>query len=210
MGCGSLPYPTDNFQINKYDNCRTNYGSLDRLYIKNKKVDYIICHDQLAGVAGDYAFKKFGIKYSVFVHERLSSNNSILGKLWHNYEHKVLEKAVNVFSITEKVAKTVEKIQNIKSAANYLGMDIQEIKEFHKKENALIAVAMWDEGRKPEFYLDIIEQILDFSLYFVGNFRIKELENKFKEEIKKRNLEKKGYNETWYNGIGTFRIVSNM
>ena len=33
MGCGSLPYPTNNFQINKYDNCRTNYESLDRLYI---------------------------------------------------------------------------------------------------------------------------------------------------------------------------------
>ena len=33
MGCGSLPYPTDNFQINKYDNCRTNYESLDTLSI---------------------------------------------------------------------------------------------------------------------------------------------------------------------------------
>ena len=34
MGCGSLPYPTDNFQINKYDNCRTNYESLDTLILK--------------------------------------------------------------------------------------------------------------------------------------------------------------------------------
>ena len=50
---------------------------------------------------------------------------------------------------------------------------------------------MWDYGRKPESYLDIIEKISDFTLYFIGNFRIKELENKFKDEIKKRKLEKK-------------------
>ena len=33
MACGSLPYPTNNFQINKYDNCRTNYESLGMLKI---------------------------------------------------------------------------------------------------------------------------------------------------------------------------------
>ena len=32
MGYDSLPYPTNNFQINKYDNSRTNYESLDTLY----------------------------------------------------------------------------------------------------------------------------------------------------------------------------------
>ena len=32
MGFGSLPYPTNVFKINKYDNCRTNYKSLDTLY----------------------------------------------------------------------------------------------------------------------------------------------------------------------------------
>ena len=32
MGYDSLPYPTNNFQINKYDNSRTNYESLDILY----------------------------------------------------------------------------------------------------------------------------------------------------------------------------------
>ena len=29
MGCGSLPYPTDNFQINKYGNC---YNPKQRYY----------------------------------------------------------------------------------------------------------------------------------------------------------------------------------
>ena len=186
-------YITHKFMPDRGVESRVDYNLIRKFpeYIKNKKIDYIICHDQLAGIAGYYAFKKFGVKYSVFIHERLSCNDSILGKLWHNYEHKVLENAVTVFSITEKVAETVKEIQNIKAVANYPGMDIPKSTEFSKKENALIAVSMWDYGRKPELYLNIIEKISDFTLYFIGNFRIKELEKKFKDEIKKRKLEKK-------------------
>ena len=187
-------YITNKFMPDRGSESRVDYNLIRKFpeYIKNKDIDYIICHDQLAGLAGYYSFKKFGIKYSVFIHERLSlNNNSILSRLWHNYEHKILENAVKVFSITEKVAKTVEEIQNIEAVANYPGMDINRITEFGGKENALIAVSMWDYGRKPELYLDVIEKIPGFVLYFVGNFRIKELENKFKDEVKKRELEKR-------------------
>ena len=38
MGCGSLPYPSNVFKINKYDNCRTNYESLDTLLIVINKI----------------------------------------------------------------------------------------------------------------------------------------------------------------------------
>ena len=187
-------YITHKFMPDRGIESRVDYNLIKKFpaYIRDTKVDYIICHDQLAGLAGYYSFKKFGLKYSVFIHERLSSNNnSILSKLWHNYEHKVLENAIKVFTITEKVAKTVEEIQNIKAVANYPGMDIHKTTEFKNKENSLIAVSMWDYSRKPELYLDIIEKIPNFILYFVGNFRIKALESEFKDEIKKRKLEKK-------------------
>ena len=187
-------YITHKFMPDRGVESRVDYNLIRKFpeYIKNKKIDYIICHDQLSGIAGYYSFKKFGVKYSVFIHERLLFNtNSALGKLWNNYEHKILENAVSIFSVSEKVAQSVEKTHDIKSVVNYPGMDIQKFTEFRKKEDALIAVSMWDYGRKPEVYLDIIEKIPDFTLYFVGNFRIKELENKFKDEIKKRKLEKK-------------------
>ena len=45
MGCGSLPYPTNNFQINKYDNCRTNYESLDTLNIIDKIIE--LCKERI-------------------------------------------------------------------------------------------------------------------------------------------------------------------
>ena len=186
-------YVTNRFMPDRGSESRVDYNLIRKFpsYIKNQNIDYIICHDQLAGLAGYYSYKKFGIRYSVFIHEKISPNdNSILGKLWHNYEHKVLENAVKVFTITEKVAATVKKIQNINAITNYPGMDINKITGFKEKENVLIAVSMWDYGRKPELYLDIIKNIPEFILYFVGNFRIKELENKFKDEVQKRKLEK--------------------
>lgn len=182
------------FAPDRGEESRVDYNLIRKFpkYIKDRQVDYIVCHDALAGLAGYYSFKKFGIKYSVFIHERLSlNNNSILSKLWRKYEHKILENAAKVFSITEKVAKTVEEVQNVKAIANYPGMDIKGITKFNEKENALIAVSMWDYGRKPDVYLDIIEKVPDFNLYFVGNFRIKELEIKFKDDVKKRDLKEK-------------------
>lgn len=185
-------YITKKFMPDRGIESRVDYNLIRRFpkYVKNRHVDYIICHDQLAGLAGYYSFKKLGIKYSVFIHEKLSSNNdSLLQKIWHRYEYKILKNAANIFSITEKIAKTVEEVYNIKSIPNYPGMEIIKSTEFNKKENALIAVSMWDYGRKPELYLDIIENIPDLSLYFVGNFRIKDLETTFKEEIRERGLD---------------------
>ena len=186
-------YVSRKFSPDRGSESRVDYNLIRQFpkYIRNKNVDYVICHDQLSGLAGYYSFKKLGIKYSVFIHERLSPYyDSILGRVWYYYEHKILENAESIFSITEKVADSVEKVHNLKSIPNYPGMDIQGTTEFSKKENILMAVAMWDYGRKPKLYLDIIEKIPSFVLYFVGNFRIKGLEATFKDEIEKRNLEK--------------------
>ena len=173
---------------------RIDYNLLKRFpkYILDKNVDYIICHDQFSGIAGYESLKKRGIKYSVFIHERLYTKKIfMLSAIWHRYEHKILKNAVKVFSITEKVAKSVEEIHNIKPITNYPGMNIKTVTEFEKKENAIMAVSMWDYGRKPELYLDIIERIPDFILYFVGNFRIKKLESEIKRKIREKKLEQR-------------------
>lgn len=161
-------------------------------YLKDKNIDYIICHDALAGLAGYYAFKKYAIRYSVFIHERVSlSRLPLLGKIWYRYEHQVLSNAVAVFSVTAKVGNSVKDLHKVNTTPNYPGMDINSVTPFKKKENAIIAVSFWDHGRKPEIYLDIIKIIPNFTLYFVGNFRMEEVEQRFYKEIKERDLEEK-------------------
>ena len=197
-------YITHRFMPDRGKESRVDYNLIRKFpnYIKNSQVDYLICHDQFAGLAGYYSFKRFRIPYSVFIHEKLSmERDTILKKLWHKFEHSILKNATKVFSITEKIARTVEEVHNVKTIANYPGMDINKITEFEKKENALITVSTWDYGRKPTMYLDIIEEIPHFVLYFAGNFRIANLEKQFKEEVKRRELEdriimKQGINES--------------
>ena len=187
-------YITHKFMPDRGKESRVDYNLIRKFpkYIKNKNIDYVICHDQLAGLAGYYSFKKFGIKYSVVIHEKLFNfNDSILGKVWQKYEYSILKDATSIFTVTEKVAKSVEDIHHLKAIVNYPGIDINKITEFNKKENAIIAVSMWDYGRKPELYLDVIEKIPGFILYFAGNFRIKKLEEEFKDEIRRRKLENK-------------------
>lgn len=185
-------YVSHKFSPGRGSESRVDYNLIRKFpgYVKNKNIDYIICHDQLSGLGGYYSLRKLGIPYSVFIHERISyDRSSIFKRIWYYYEDKVLKNASEVFAITDKVAETVAVSHHIDAKTNYPGMDISRITKFSEKENSILAVAMWDEGRKPELYLDIIKSLTGFTLQFVGNFRSKEFEDKFKEEIKKRKLE---------------------
>ena len=197
-------YVTRKFLPDRGSESRVDYNLIRAFpkYLKGKEVDYLICHDQFSGLAGYYAHRKYGIDYSVFIHERVTVPRvRFLGRIWQHYEYKVLKNAKAVFAVTEKVAKTVKDLYGISAVPNYPGMDIIRETKFEEKENSIIAVAMWDYGRKPEVYLDMIGNVNDFTLYFAGNFRIKELEDKFVQEVKNRNLEgkvllKKGLEES--------------
>lgn len=185
---------TRKFAPDRGSESRVDYNLIRKFpkYLKGKDVDYLICHDQFSGLAGYYAHRKYGISYSVFIHERVSTPKvRFLGRIWLHYEYKVLKNAKAVFAVTEKVAETVNDLYGIPAVPNYPGMDIIRETRFEEKENAIIAVAFWDYGRRPETYLDVIEKLNDFTLYFVGNFRIEELEKMTLREIEKRGLERR-------------------
>lgn len=187
-------YISKKFAPDRGNESRVDYNLIRNFpnYLKDKNMDYIICHDQFAGLAGYYAFKKYGIRYSVFIHERISLTRlPLLGKIWYRYEHRVLSNATAVFSITDKVGDSVRELHKVNAITNYPGMDINSVTPFDKKENAIIAVSFWDYGRKPDIYLDIIKNIPNFRLYFAGNFRMEELERIFFKEIKERALGEK-------------------
>ena len=72
------------------------------------RLDYLICHDQWAGLAGQVAKQQLGIPYSVFLHERLSNFGSVPILGWYaNYlERNVLSNASKIFVITNKIAES--------------------------------------------------------------------------------------------------------
>lgn len=158
-------------------------------YLKDKQVDYLICHDLFGGLAGFYAKKKLGIRYSVYVHERIGRHKEpILGRIVHAYDKKVLKSSVAIFGVSEKVKRTVEDFYGFPAVTNFPGMDIGAITSFDEKEDALITVSMWDPNRKLEKCLDIISIIPGFILYVVGNFKTKEYRESFHKEVAMRGI----------------------
>ncbi|BDC17391.1 glycosyltransferase family 4 protein [Acidianus sp. HS-5] len=160
--------------------------------IKEEEANYLICHDQFAGIGCHQAYIKLGVPYSVFIHEKLVNySKPILGNIINNLERKVLSNAKRVFAVTDKVARTVYEKHKIKAIPNYPGMDKISETPFSRRENVLLAVSFWDYGRRPWDYLEVIKNIDNYKLLIVGNWRVKEAKENTIRRIKEENLDEK-------------------
>ena len=92
---------------------------------------------------------------------------------------KIFIKAKKVFAVTDKVARTIYEKHGINAISNFPGMDKISEKSFREKENYLITVSFWDLGRKPWNYLEVIKNVDDYKLLFVGNWRVKKAKEYF-------------------------------
>lgn len=159
---------------------------------RREGADYIICHDQFAGMGGLKAKVKYGIPYSVFIHERVDKHSSpILGSLVDGLERRVLIAANKVFAVTERVADTVYRKHGVSAQVNYPGMDKISEASYSKKENYLISVSFWDYGRRPWDYLELAKNVDGYKFLMVGNWRLKQAREKFVEKLKYERMEEK-------------------
>lgn len=152
--------------------------------------DYIICHDQFAGIAGYKIKRRLGISYSVFIHERVDGYYSkpILGMFARHVEKKVLANASFVFSVTEKVSKSIQQLYSIPSYTNLPGIELESCIPYQERENILLCVSVWDKDRDPQAYLPIISKLKNFRLIIAGRWRDNSLRNLFVTKIEDLNL----------------------
>jgi len=159
---------------------------------KREGADYLVCHDQFAGIGGLRAKKELGIPYSVFIHEKVVEHRTpLLGGLVDGWERGVVTGAEKVFAVTEKVAETLREKHGIAAEVNYPGMDRISSPPRSARQNYLIAVSFWDYGRRPEDYLRVIEAVGGYKLLIVGNWRVKGAEEAFSRKIKEMKLEER-------------------
>lgn len=159
---------------------------------KEEKADYLICHDQFTAIGCLKAFERNKIPFSVFVHEKVTNYSlPILGKIINDLEKKIFVKAKKVFAVTDKVARTIYEKHGINAISNYPGMDKISEKSFREKENYLITVSFWDLGRKPWDYVEVIKNVDDYKLLFVGNWRVKKAKEYFFKKVKEEGIESK-------------------
>lgn len=161
--------------------------------IQKEDADYIICHDQWAGLAGLKIKKRLGIPYSVMMHEHIEGNYNIpvLGKIATDLERDVLKNADEIFAVTDKIANNVTSVYGFKCTTAFPGMNLLKTKSFNERGNILLATSTWGNDRFPDAYLDIIKVIPDFKLYFIGRWNQKSEFEEFKNNIEKSNLQEK-------------------
>lgn len=158
--------------------------------IKPDECDYIVCHDVWAGVAGLQLKKKYGIPYSVYVHERIGKKYGIpvIGYLAQRIERNVLINANKVLGVTNTVSVSVKEKFNVECIPDLPGMDLQKFYSFDEKKNMLLSSATWDQDRDPVDYLNIIDFLPDFELFIVGRWRNSVQRDNFKRLIVERRL----------------------
>jgi glycosyltransferase involved in cell wall biosynthesis len=148
--------------------------------ISQSGFDYIICHDQFAGLGGYYASRKLGMPYSVYMHERVGNFSvPLLSHFANWYEGRVLKSAAGVFLVTPKIGESIYRKHGVVGTPNYFGMDLVSSASFEEKDQSIIAVSMWDLGRKPWEYLPVLQRLPTYRFRIVGRWRVPEAKQIF-------------------------------
>jgi glycosyltransferase involved in cell wall biosynthesis len=161
-------------------------------YIKDSKPDLVICHDQWAGLAGYYAFKKYGVKYVTILHESLGEYRvPFLGKMANHYEKRTLKNSHRIFAINETIANSVKRLYHFTAIVNYHGMDSISTVNYDNKKNLIVASSTWDKNRARDVYLKATIALPDYKLFIAGRWRDASLKESYVKLINQYNLSKR-------------------
>lgn len=168
------------FMSNRKGEGRVDYNLIRRFpSLAKDNYDIIICHDQWAGLAGYYSWRKYKINYVVMLHEQINEMpwvtglNRIIANIALLYQRNVLIHAKKVFSVTRKIATTAENFyvkSNIAVSDNFPGLEIKPFLNYCSKSNTILLNSFWNESKFPEMYLDLFKKIKDYSFAMIGNW----------------------------------------
>ncbi|AGJ62368.1 glycosyltransferase family 4 protein [Saccharolobus islandicus] len=136
-------------------------------------------HDQFAGITG-YLRKVFhGEDYAIYLHETSLTLKGIKYLIPKVMERKVLEGAKIILTNSQWNKRVLED-KGMGAEVLYPGCyTIDEVKE--DKENFVLAVSMWDEGRRPEIYGEIAKRIKG-RLIMAGSWARRDTMEEFKRK----------------------------
>lgn len=158
-------------------------------FVEAFQPDLIVCHDQYAGLAGYYAWRRSGTPYVVLLHERVDwRKRGPLEAIIDIVERRTLLHSTRILASTEKIAETARKKHGLGVEANYQGFDLSKFTSYGEKTNSLLAVSTWDRGRQPERYLDAVSELPVYTLRMVGNWRSEAELRRFESEVIQRGL----------------------
>lgn len=142
-----------------------------------KTTDLVICHDQWAGLSGYTILKRLGIPYIVFIHEAGGRDfrKSPLTPGVLAVQSLVLSHAKRILAVTDKIAYALRAYYPKFAAKTFtawpgVNLDASPM-GFRNRSRRILTVAMWDQGRQPEKYLDLAKTVEDFEFLLAGTWR---------------------------------------
>ncbi|MGI0132120.1 MAG: glycosyltransferase [Thermoplasmata archaeon] len=151
--------------------------------------DLLICHDQFSALAGMYANLRLAIPFSVYLHER-PDNFALpfLSNIVLAVQKIALSRARAIYGVTDQVTKQASDVYGMPVRTLSPGLRDHEGPPYLSREKQIIAVSMWDAGRKPLIYLDILDRLPGYKLCMAGNWRIPSLRLEFESATRRRGL----------------------
>ncbi|BDC17453.1 hypothetical protein HS5_03430 [Acidianus sp. HS-5] len=107
-------------------------------------------HDQFAGLTGYLRWRKYKEDYAVYIHETSLDSQGIKWALPRYLEKKILSHSKLIITNSKWNAQILSS-HGFKSEVVYPGCYPKE-KINLEREKIVVAVSLWDEGRKPEIY----------------------------------------------------------
>ncbi len=192
-------YITGIFMESRKGEGRVDYNLIRKFpsFAKDRGYDLIICQDQWAGLAGYYNWKKYGTDYLVVIHERVNDFPWVRGwkrllvNIALNYQRKILLNAKGVFSITGKIARTVEKFYSnygLKSGNAFPGLENRGFRGYGERENSITLLSYWNKIKVPDQYIPLIREIRNYSFIMVGNWISNEYRAEFLKKLQAEGL----------------------
>lgn len=154
---------------------------LDLLLTKWREIEPpALYHDQFAGIMG-YLNKVFrGQDYALYIHETNLRSNGVKFLFPRMLDKEVISKAKVVFT-NSKYNQQVLKEHGFSSVVVYPGCyPVEQLG--NEREPIILAVSMWDKGRKPWWYGEVAKRLRGGKLVMAGSWAVPEEMEKFKRD----------------------------
>ncbi|QXJ34952.1 glycosyltransferase family 4 protein [Saccharolobus shibatae] len=141
-------------------------------------------HDQFAGITGYLRKIKHGEDYAVYIHETSLDSKGIKWALPRIMERKILEKSKLIVT-NSKWNREILASKGFNAEVVYPGCYPKE-KINLERQKIVLAVSVWDSGRRPEIYGEISKKIkgkLVMAGYWTRQDTLNEFMRKYKDVI---------------------------
>ncbi|EHP68908.1 glycosyltransferase [Metallosphaera yellowstonensis MK1] len=136
-------------------------------------------HDQFAGISGYLRKLFYGEDYALYLHETSLPLMGLKYSLPRSMEWKILKKAKIIMTNSKWNAETLKEF-GISAEVLYPGCYPDEDVNI-EREDIVLAVSMWDAGRRPELYGELARKIKG-KVVMAGSWARKDTMEEFKRK----------------------------